>query len=79
MPLLPGCTCFACRNHTRAYVCHLLRTKEILGHILLSMHNSHHYISLFQHIRRHIAADSLEAYRDFIAATQNVEEMKFIK
>lgn len=34
-PLQAGCKCFACQNHTRAYIHHLLETNEILGFILL--------------------------------------------
>lgn len=32
-PLLPGCTCFACANHTRAYVHHLLQTHEMTAQV----------------------------------------------
>jgi len=28
--LLPGCPCYACSKHTRAYVHHLLQTNEML-------------------------------------------------
>lgn len=32
---LPGCQCFACTNHTRAYVHHLLNAHEMLAAVLL--------------------------------------------
>lgn len=32
-PLLPGCTCFACANHTRAYLHHLLQTHEMTAQV----------------------------------------------
>lgn len=32
-PLLPGCGCFACANHTRAYVHHLLQTHEMTAQV----------------------------------------------
>ena len=38
-PLEPGCRCFTCRNHTRAYLSHLIRLKEMAGATLLSIHN----------------------------------------
>eukprot|EP00939_MAST-03C_sp_MAST-3C-sp1_P005412 g5412.t1 len=38
-PLVDGCACFACQHHTRAYVHHLLNTHEILGTVLLHVHN----------------------------------------
>ena len=34
-PLVAGCSCYACRNHTRAYIYHLFNCKESLGFILL--------------------------------------------
>ena len=47
-PLLAGCTCHACRHHTRAYIHHLIRAKERLGEILLYAHNQHQLIRLFE-------------------------------
>ncbi|SBO43699.1 Queuine tRNA-ribosyltransferase [Cyanobium sp. NIES-981] len=38
-PLDPGCPCPACTGHTRAYLHHLIRAGEMLGKILLSLHN----------------------------------------
>ncbi len=37
--LEPGCRCFTCRHHTRAYLSHLIRLKEMAGATLLSIHN----------------------------------------
>ena len=38
-PLDPSCPCYCCRHHTRAYLHHLLKSDEILGLTLLSLHN----------------------------------------
>jgi len=38
-PLDGGCRCPACRHHSRAYLHHLIRSEEMLGKILLSLHN----------------------------------------
>jgi queuine tRNA-ribosyltransferase len=38
-PLDHGCGCLACRQHSRAYLHHLIRSGEILGLTLLSLHN----------------------------------------
>ncbi len=35
-PLEEGCSCYACRNFTRAYIRHLAKAQEILGLMLLS-------------------------------------------
>jgi queuine tRNA-ribosyltransferase len=37
--LVVGCACFTCRNHTRSYLRHLFKEKELLGLRLLSIHN----------------------------------------
>ena len=36
-PILDGCSCLACKNHTLAYIRHLFDSKELLGSILLFM------------------------------------------
>src|SRR4051812_4389629 len=54
-PIEEGCECFACRNHTRAYMRHLLNVNEILGLRLLSVHNSHIYLKVMAEIREAIA------------------------
>ncbi len=38
-PLEQGCDCYACQNHSRAYIAHLLRAEEMLAPRLLSLHN----------------------------------------
>lgn len=43
-PLDASCPCQACRNHSRAYLHHLIRSDEILGLTLLSLHNITHLI-----------------------------------
>jgi queuine tRNA-ribosyltransferase len=41
-PLEPGCDCYTCKHHTRAYLHHLIRMKERAGASLLSIHNIVH-------------------------------------
>ncbi|MBD2422274.1 tRNA guanosine(34) transglycosylase Tgt [Cyanobium sp. FACHB-13342] len=38
-PLDASCPCLACRQHSRAYLHHLIKSEELLGKILLSLHN----------------------------------------
>ncbi len=38
-PLEEGCDCYACQTYSRAYIAHLVRSGEMLGGILLSLHN----------------------------------------
>ncbi|RVE42557.1 hypothetical protein evm_012790 [Chilo suppressalis] len=65
-PVLEGCECLACRKHTRAYIQHLLNTKEMLSTVLLSIHNLHHFDQMFVHARRHIASGTFEVYKEHI-------------
>ena len=70
-PIEEGCECFACTHHTRAYLRHLLKAGEILGLRMLSVHNTHFYMEIMRDIRRHLAEDTFDDYReDFIANYQ---------
>uniref|UniRef100_A0A1E1X9R3 Queuine tRNA-ribosyltransferase accessory subunit 2 n=1 Tax=Amblyomma aureolatum TaxID=187763 RepID=A0A1E1X9R3_9ACAR len=54
VPLLEECTCYACKNFTRAYINHLLNTGEMLAYVLLNLHNIHHFLKFFCTIRKFI-------------------------
>ncbi|CAA7400424.1 unnamed protein product [Spirodela intermedia] len=62
-PILEGCGCFTCRNHTRAYLNHLLNVHEMLAQILLEIHNTHHYLGFFRSIRRAIGCGTFDMFR----------------
>ncbi|KAF1330361.1 Queuine trna-ribosyltransferase domain-containing protein, partial [Globisporangium splendens] len=61
-PLLHGCDCFACKHYTRAYIHHLQNVREILGDILLYLHNMQQYYHFFRVIRREIEADNFQSF-----------------
>ena len=50
-PIEEGCGCPACRNHSRAYIRHLLKAKEMLGMRLCVLHNLYFYNHLMEEIR----------------------------
>ena len=58
-PLDSECTCLACTRYSRAYLHHLFRNEEILGAMLLSLHNTHYYQKLMKDIRESIAKKEL--------------------
>jgi len=58
-PLDPDCTCPACRHHSRAYLHHLFDCGEVLGIMLLTWHNLHHYQQLMASLRAAIAEGRL--------------------
>lgn len=61
-PLVRGCDCFACKQYTRAYVHHLLNVREILGDVLLYLHNLHQYYRFFRVLRREIKAERFATF-----------------
>lgn len=54
-PLDPSCPCVACRGHSRAYLHHLVRSEEMLGRTLLSLHNLTQLIRFTDAMARAIA------------------------
>ncbi len=56
-PLDPTCSCYACRNFSRAYLHHLHRAQEILGARLNTIHNLHYYLDIMQQMRDALDAD----------------------
>ena len=60
IPLSSKCTCYTCAKHHRAYVHHLLVTKEMLGWVLLQIHNHQILDSFFSGIRASIGGKSFE-------------------
>ena len=63
-PLDPECDCYTCRNYTRAYIRHLVKTQEILGIRLLSIHNLRVLTKLMERVRIEIENDHLLEFRE---------------
>ena len=61
-PLDDECACAACRGYSRAYLSHLVTTKEILGLMLLTRHNLHYYQELMAGMRRAIPEGNFGAF-----------------
>jgi len=60
-PLDPDCHCIACR-HSRGYLRHLFIAKEMLGPILLSIHNLTYYQRIMAEARAAIEQDRFAMY-----------------
>jgi len=67
-PLDPTCTCYACKNFSRAYLHHLQKVNEILGAQLNTIHNIHYYLNLMSEIR--ISLENHQ-FREFTQQFQN--------
>jgi len=50
-PIVEGCDCYCCINHTRSYVHHLLNVHEMLAKTLIIKHNIRHYERYFSYLR----------------------------
>lgn len=68
-PIDNTCNCYACLNHTKAYIRHLFATGELLGTRLATMHNLRFYLNLMEKIRTAIQYDyfddMLEGFGDY--------------
>ena len=62
-PIEPGCDCPACRNHSRAYIRHLLVSGEMLGLRLMVLHNLRFYNRMMEEIREAIEQDRYQEYK----------------
>ena len=68
-PVDETCSCYTCRNFTRAYLHHLDRANELLGSRLNSIHNLHYYLQLMQEMRDAIDQGSFaDFHARFVAA-----------
>ncbi|MES2070199.1 MAG: tRNA guanosine(34) transglycosylase Tgt [Pseudomonadota bacterium] len=63
-PLDETCSCYTCKNFSRAYLHHLHRTGEILGARLNTIHNLHYYLDLMRGIRQSLDD---ERFPEFVA------------
>ena len=61
-PLDSSCDCPTCKHHSRAYVRHLLKSKEMLGMRLAVMHNLYFYNSLMEKIRESLEQGTFEKF-----------------
>ena len=61
-PLEEGCDCPACRNYSRAYLHHVIKSDEIIGSMLLTWHNLRYYQRLMQGLRDAIASGALDSF-----------------
>lgn len=67
-PLDENCNCIGCANYSRAYLRHMFQAKEMLGPMLLSLHNLTYYQTLMRQAReaieQHRYLDFLNEYRE---------------
>ncbi len=62
-PVDATCSCYTCRQFSRAYLHHLDRCGEMLGPMLSSIHNLHYYLNLISEVRAALDAGN---FGDFV-------------
>jgi queuine tRNA-ribosyltransferase len=67
-PIDSDCACEACRNHSRAYLAHLFRARELLAYRLATVHNITWTLELIRRLRASLADGSFTDLRQRIAA-----------
>jgi queuine tRNA-ribosyltransferase len=70
-----GCACEACNGYSRAYIRHLLKSQEILGLRLLSIHNLHFYLELMKRARAAIEDGSFSEFRTRFVSGYHTREV----
>ena len=63
-PIDEKCSCYACKNHSRAYIRHLFNTEELLGLRLVSLHNVHFYVKIIELCRKAIRENRFSEFKD---------------
>ena len=62
-PIESECTCYTCRNYSRAYLRHLYLSKELLAYRLNTIHNVHYYMNLVRQLRTAICKGEFEEFK----------------
>jgi queuine tRNA-ribosyltransferase len=62
-PIEEGCACSTCGEFARGYIRHLVKSEEILGLRLISLHNLHFYLDLMRQARAAIENKSFDQFR----------------
>lgn len=71
-PISSTCTCYTCKNHSRAYIRHLLQSGEMLAGTLLSIHNIHTLLNLTNLAREAIICGQFDYFaHNYIANYTN--------
>ncbi len=71
-PIDKECSCYTCKNYSRAYLNHLYRSGEMTYFRLASYHNLHYYLNLMREAREAILQDKWVEFKKEFYAKRNV-------
>lgn len=63
-PIEVGCQCPTCQRHSKAYIRHLFKSKEVLGLRLAVTHNLYFYNTLMEKIREALENDTFDEFKE---------------
>ena len=63
-PIDENCDCYVCKNYSRAYIRHLVKSNETFGFRLTTYHNLHFLLKLMEQVRDAIREDRLGDFRE---------------
>jgi len=75
-PLDEACSCYTCRNFSRAYLRHLYERNEITSAVLNTIHNLHFYLDIFRKIRHSIQSNSFDSLKKSLVLNASLKEEK---
>lgn len=75
-PLDEKCDCYCCKNYTKAYLHHLIKSDEILGYRLISIHNIRFLNNLTSEIREAIKEDRFMELKEKVYKEYGIEKDK---
>jgi len=63
-PIEKDCSCYTCSNYSAAYIRHLVKSREILASMLLTIHNIHFIMDMVSKASGAIKADGYNSFRE---------------
>ena len=63
-PLDDECDCYACKNYTKAYLRHMINVGEMMGGMMISLHNITYLNNLMKKAREAILQDSFTEFAE---------------
>jgi len=78
-PIEENCVCPACRGFSRGYIRHLVKTEEILGLRLITLHNLRIYLELMNQARAEIERGAFDQFRKTFVADYKTRDAMMIE
>ena len=78
-PIEENCACEACREFSRGYIRHLIKTEEILGLRLITLHNLHFYLNLMTQARTEIQKGTFDQFRKAFVAEYKTRDALMVE